>query len=747
MADDISLIVGVDYSELTGLVNTTSQTKRALGSMAKEFANSGSQKNYMAGINKLVAAQKNLDKSARMSRSEIMKLGNQMRQEVKFTNALAGATKSLGVGLNQTKRGTNQLGVMMQQTGYQVGDFAVQVQSGTNFMVAFGQQATQLVGTMAMFAKTTKMIALFSGLGIAIPIISGIAAAFMRTREAADESSLAVKAFEERLKTAKEETAEMTEKLKFLQSGFGTESEFALQEDFAAATAELDRLESRLENAKDPKALFESEASRLTSISLIEKAIALQIQEKDLAEGALETYLETLAALREEEFQREENLRLQKEAEIAAENYDKLVAKTNKSQEQRLELAKRIHHSGKDSLLTAELIARQEGENLGLTEEALANYVAEELAIRSIVAATEEKVAAQKEQDDYFEKIAEALKDGKSLSELNLKSPFEAALPAARLLAETMNLAITDALSLINAATADSGPVGRGRGKTQGAGSTAVEKALLNLGGVKLSPYKKPSGSLKADPAKKAKEAFDSLRASYDKTFASQLKVEKAQKTVNEAMKLGVVSTSDGKKAMEAYKESIKDVKNPMLDMANTISGAFSDAFMSMVEGTKSVKDAFGDMVKVIIKKAFEMAVINPIINSIFGGVRGFNPLPSFGATQANGGAWQGGSQIKAYANGGVVGGPTYFPMAGGKTGLMGEAGPEAIMPLKRGANGKLGVQAEGGGGTTVIQNNTFGSGVTRAEVNAMLPKMVEATKAAVADAKLRGGSYGGAFA
>jgi phage-related minor tail protein len=77
----------------------------------------------------------------------------------------------------------------------------------------------------------------------------------------------------------------------------------------------------------------------------------------------------------------------------------------------------------------------------------------------------------------------------------------------------------------------------------------------------------------------------------------------------------------------------------------------------------------------------------------------------------------------------------------------MGEAGPEAIMPLKRGANGKLGVQAEGGGGTTVIQNNTFGSGVTRAEVNAMLPKMVEATKAAVADAKLRGGSYGGAFA
>ena len=39
---------------------------------------------------------------------------------------------------------------------------------------------------------------------------------------------------------------------------------------------------------------------------------------------------------------------------------------------------------------------------------------------------------------------------------------------------------------------------------------------------------------------------------------------------------------------------------------------------------------------------------------------------------------------------------PTLFPMAQGM-GLMGEAGPEAIMPLKRGANGKLGVQSSGG--------------------------------------------------
>jgi len=89
MADDISLVVGVDYSDLTGLVKTTQQTKQALGVMAQQFAKTGDQKAYMAGINKLVQANKMLDKESRMSRSAIMKLGNTMRQEAKFAEQLA----------------------------------------------------------------------------------------------------------------------------------------------------------------------------------------------------------------------------------------------------------------------------------------------------------------------------------------------------------------------------------------------------------------------------------------------------------------------------------------------------------------------------------------------------------------------------------------------------------------------------------------------------------------------------------
>jgi len=60
--------------------------------------------------------------------------------------------------------------------------------------------------------------------------------------------------------------------------------------------------------------------------------------------------------------------------------------------------------------------------------------------------------------------------------------------------------------------------------------------------------------------------------------------------------------------------------------------------------------------------------------------------------------------KLQPFASGGIVASPTIFPMAGG-AGLMGEAGPEAIMPLKRTSSGDLGVKAEGAGVTNITMN------------------------------------------
>ncbi|MCJ2049692.1 phage tail tape measure protein [Methylobacterium sp. J-070] len=72
----------------------------------------------------------------------------------------------------------------------------------------------------------------------------------------------------------------------------------------------------------------------------------------------------------------------------------------------------------------------------------------------------------------------------------------------------------------------------------------------------------------------------------------------------------------------------------------------------------------------------------------------------------ARGGVFRGG-RVQPFAAGGVVAAPTYFPMAGG-TGLMGEAGPEAILPLARGPDGRLGVAAGGASARPVSVNVTI---------------------------------------
>ncbi|MFN3659561.1 MAG: phage tail tape measure protein [Pseudolabrys sp.] len=58
--------------------------------------------------------------------------------------------------------------------------------------------------------------------------------------------------------------------------------------------------------------------------------------------------------------------------------------------------------------------------------------------------------------------------------------------------------------------------------------------------------------------------------------------------------------------------------------------------------------------------------------------------------------------QVIPFASGGVIGAPGYFPLAAGGLGLAGEAGPEAIMPLARGTDGRLGVAMSGGAAASV---------------------------------------------
>lgn len=84
---------------------------------------------------------------------------------------------------------------------------------------------------------------------------------------------------------------------------------------------------------------------------------------------------------------------------------------------------------------------------------------------------------------------------------------------------------------------------------------------------------------------------------------------------------------------------------------------------------------------------------------------------------------------VVPFADGGVVSSPSYFPM-GGNLGLMGEAGPEAILPLQRSADGRLGVAAAGGGASVNVVFNVTAQDATsfrksEAQITGMLARAV----------------------
>jgi hypothetical protein len=218
--------------------------------------------------------------------------------------------------------------------------------------------------------------------------------------------------------------------------------------------------------------------------------------------------------------------------------------------------------------------------------------------------------------------------------------------------------------------------------------------------------------SLILNPLEKAKEATNRIR--------------EAAITASEAVTIMNQNMIDGSPLLQNLGFDAEGLGHVMSSVENSMESAF----MSIIDGTSSASDAFKSMASSIIKELYRVLVVKKITGFITGAIGG---LVGGGSSAGSGGKASGG------------------PVKAGQSYMTGEHGRELFVPQ---VNGRVLSAAQtnnasggGGDGVTVIQNNTFGNGVSRAEVNAMLPKMVEATKSAVADAKLRGGSYGRSFA
>lgn len=188
-------------------------------------------------------------------------------------------------------------------------------------------------------------------------------------------------------------------------------------------------------------------------------------------------------------------------------------------------------------------------------------------------------------------------------------------------------------------------------------------------------------------------------------------------------------TTNNPAGVMDQFKAALGEAAQQAKQLYDAVKSPMEDMFMNIVDGTENVKDAFKKMASSVIKELFRILVVNQMVNSILGffGIR--NPATAVAMSTPS---------LPSFEGGGSTG---YGARAGGLDGKGGFAAVlhpnETVVDHTRG----------GAAGVAITQNITFGSGVTRAEVQTMIPKIVEATKAAVLDARKRGGKFGGAFA
>ncbi len=206
-----------------------------------------------------------------------------------------------------------------------------------------------------------------------------------------------------------------------------------------------------------------------------------------------------------------------------------------------------------------------------------------------------------------------------------------------------------------------------------------------------------------------ADDAFNKLFDNRDPVLAIQ---EDAVALTQEIIRLGTAAGWTDEQFAEAFarindgaQEALGDLETDIVNLqsvAEDFAKGAADAFIDFATGAE---DSFSKFAASFLKQIASMIIqaqILKALESTFPSLFGSSTAPPSLTSSANGNVFS--SNVVPFARGGVVNKPTLFPMANG-AGLMGEAGPEAIMPLRRGADGKLGVS---GGGTTVnVINNS----------------------------------------
>jgi len=651
------------------------------------------------------------------------------------TQAVKGNTGALATNAMATQRATKSTkqfaSIGLQQVGYQVSDFAVQVQSGTNALVAFGQQGSQLAGLLFLIPGFWGAVA-GAVVSIAIPVFTALGNVFLNIGGSAEKAAEALqKNFDESLEKVEQSFRDATKTVSEFEAAIANINASNLQRQFE----QLGEVTAGSFSASFAESALKFLGANLWTGFRTWSQITGQITGESFAEAFGRSSVDgifnrgTLDAIGR--YIQEQNVEALDQTLLALEGH---LQNANAAGQAFFDNLVRIRDQVEQVSWATELV----GEN---NTQAVAGAI------------------------DLADEIGRAATEALALSGYDLASPISDAAQEAAVVAANLSEALGYAVGIneaLSRANQQESMVYSGRGgdprtsNQQGFGSVDApnidemietfrrrQQGGRSGGGV---------GGKTVDPMERL---LKQVSLNEQLLGLSEARQQVLKTLGDEASNYSQTQIDAVTQRIEAYnmeKQALEEAAEQQQSLADTLESSMSDAFMSMVEGTKSFKDAMKDMARAVIKQLFDILVVQKIVGSfnaekgtgsgIVGAIMGLLP-------NANGNAFMNG-KVTAFANGGVVNGPTVFPMANGM-GLMGEAGPEAVMPLKRGKNGKLGVQVDGGAQQPVVINQSFnfsanGDESVKRIIAQEAPRIANLTQKQIMDQRRRGGAMKSTF-
>ena len=660
----------------------------------------------------------------------------------------------------------------LQQAGYQVGDFFVQIQSGQSALVALGQQGSQLAGIFGPYgALAGAFLAIGTAIGTIIMQTKDLGKSIdelssslntLKTAESAlgdiegfklsdslmtmaetlqgkglqdvrsaanellgeymDQFEDVERSLERKAQIAKNNTIQTMKELQAATKGLEPEAAAIIYKEQALLISKSDQeyrdteqayltLQGIIRDIKD--ATLETDAASLAS-ELV-KSVNTIIRIGGLTEKQKQTLLEAVQA------QGIFNLALQHEKKLAEENQEAREGQEElllKAQQQRIAQAIETEKAATEKLL--KYLAKVKADNAAGDLAILNNQAQAEIDLMAANAKYEsdQNALRQKELDETNQKITE--------------------------LAERLSIPFAQALGLIRQAKAEAAV---GLDAFGGPGEFKYSTPTKFKPG-KAKVTKDPAG----DALKRLKNQLELetlLLGKFGEQRDLQGELIQARQQYSDvatpAQMLEIENTIKAIDAMEKKQQALEDIKDKYEDIGKTIAGSMDQAFMSVVTDIDILKDSFEDMAfkvdrifqdmaRDIIAHLYQVLVVQQMVRG-FGGMLGKSSNPILSAI---------GAGLESYDGGGYTGSGPRSGGLDGKGGYMAMLHPrETVIDHTKG-------QSTGGDVVNVTQNINVSTGVqqtVRAEIKQLMPQIADSAKSAVVDAKRRGGSYGRAFA